>query len=135
MRRSCERCGRPVVLAGDFNVVPSDDPADIYSPRSYRDDALLQPETRAAWQRLLDQGWTDAVRALHGDAPLYTFWDYFRNRWPRNAGLRIDYLLLNREAASALSAAGVDREVRGRERASDHAPAWAVLENLASSGG
>lgn len=119
---------RPVVLAGDFNVVPTDSVGDIYSTRSWQDDALLQPETRAAWQRLLEAGWADAVRALYPDAPLYTFWDYFRNRWQRNSGLRIDFLLLNRAARPTLSAAGVDREVRGRERASDHAPVWIELD-------
>jgi exodeoxyribonuclease-3 len=115
---------QPVVLAGDYNVVPTDDPHDIYSPASWRNDALLQPESRDAWQRLLAQGWTDALRQLHGDKPMYTFWDYFRNRWQRNAGLRIDHLLLNPAAARQLKAAGVDREVRGREKPSDHAPTW-----------
>jgi exodeoxyribonuclease-3 len=120
-------CGLPVVLAGDFNVVPTDAVADIYSTRSWQNDALLQPAPRAAYQRLLAQGWTDALRHLHPDAPLYTFWDYLRNRWPRNAGLRIDHLLLNPELLPRLKAAGVDTVVRGRERASDHAPAWVEL--------
>jgi exodeoxyribonuclease-3 len=120
-------CGVPAVLAGDWNVVPTDDVADIYSPRSYKDDALLQPEPRAAYRRLLDAGWTDALRTLHPTAPLYTYWDYFRNRWPRDAGLRIDHLLLNPAAAKRLKAAGVDKAVRGREKASDHAPAWVEL--------
>jgi exodeoxyribonuclease-3 len=120
-------CGGPVVLAGDYNVVATDGVGDIYSPVSWRHDALLQPETRAAYRRLLDQGWTDAIRAIHGDAPMYTFWDFFRNRWPRNAGLRIDHLLLNEKAASALQDAGVDRAMRGREKPSDHAPAWVHL--------
>ncbi|MDM0035561.1 exodeoxyribonuclease III [Variovorax sp. J22P271] len=118
-------CGLPVVLAGDYNVVPTD--ADIYNPASWRDDALLQPESRAAFQALLDQGWTDAIRALHPQERIYTFWDYWRQRWPRNAGLRIDHLLLNPESAPLLRAAGVDREVRGRPGASDHAPAWVEL--------
>jgi exodeoxyribonuclease-3 len=126
--RSLLECGSPVVLAGDYNVVPTDAAADIYSTRSYQNDALLQPETRAAWRRLLDQGWTDAVRALHPDAPMYTFWDYFRDRWSRNAGLRIDFLLLNAPAAAALVDASVDREVRGRVKPSDHAPVWARLD-------
>ena len=117
----------PVVLAGDYNVVPTDAVADIYSTRSWLKDALLQPGSRAAWQRLLAEGWTDALRARHPDAALYTFWDYFRDRWARNAGLRIDHLLLNAAAASTLADAGVDRDVRGREKASDHAPAWVVL--------
>jgi exodeoxyribonuclease-3 len=117
----------PVVLAGDYNVVPTDEVCDIYSTRSFAKDALLQPESRAAYRRLLDAGWTDALRTVHPDAAMYTFWDYLRNRWPRNAGMRIDHLLLNAEAAARLLDAGVDREMRGRERASDHAPAWIVL--------
>jgi len=117
----------PVVLAGDYNVVPSDDVADIYSPNSWRDDALLQPESRAAYRKLLAQGWTDAIAHLHPGQPMYTFWDYFRNRWARNAGLRIDHLLLNRAATERLRSAGVDREVRGRDKPSDHAPAWIEL--------
>jgi exodeoxyribonuclease-3 len=118
--------GRPVVLAGDFNVVPTDE--DIYNPKSWLDDALLQPESRAAWRRLLDQGWTDALRARHPDERIYTFWDYMRNRWARNAGLRIDHLLLSPDIAPHLVDANVDREQRGKEKASDHAPTWIVLE-------
>jgi len=117
----------PVVLAGDFNVVPTDEVGDIYSPNSWRNDALLQPESRDAWRRLLQRGWTDAIRRLHPGAPMYTYWDYFRNRWTRDAGMRIDHLLLNERAASRLAAAGVDRSVRGREKPSDHAPAWIEL--------
>ena len=120
---------RPVVLAGDYNVVPTNEVADIYSAKSWLDDALLQPETRAAWQRLLGQGWTEAISALHPGKAMYTFWDYFRNRWERNAGLRIDHLLLNAPAAARLRSAGVDREVRGRAKPSDHAPTWVVLED------
>ncbi len=116
----------PVVLAGDFNVVPTD--ADIYPTKSYAKNALVQPEPRALFQRLLDQGWIDAVRTLHPDEPMYTFWDYKRQRWPRDAGLRIDHLLLNPNAAKRLSDAGIDREVRGLEGASDHAPVWIVLK-------
>jgi len=116
---------RPVVLAGDYNVVPTD--FDIYNPRSWLDDALLQPESRAAYATLLGQGWIDALRTKHPDARLYTFWDYMRNRWPRNAGLRIDHLLLSPDLAPHLLDAGVDREQRGKEKASDHAPAWVVL--------
>jgi exodeoxyribonuclease-3 len=115
----------PVVLAGDFNVVPTD--FDIYDPRSWRKDALLQPETRAAYQRLLAQGWTDAIRARYPEDRIYTFWDYFRNHWPRDAGLRIDHLLLSDELAARLEDAGVDRWVRGEPRPSDHAPAWVRL--------
>jgi exodeoxyribonuclease-3 len=105
--------------------VPTD--ADIYATRSWADDALLQPEPRAAYRRLLDQGWTDAIRAVHPDAPVYTFWDYKRNRWPRDAGLRLDMLLLSPPLAPRLAAAGVDRAVRGQPDASDHAPVWITL--------
>jgi exodeoxyribonuclease-3 len=117
--------GRPVVLAGDYNVVPTD--LDIYDSKSWKKDALLQPETRAAFERLLAQGWTDALRALHPTERIYTFWDYFRNHWARNSGLRIDHLLLSRQLQPRLIDAGVDREVRGRPRASDHAPVWVEL--------
>ena len=115
------------MLAGDYNVVPTNDRADIYSAKSWLNDALLQPETRDAYKRLLGQGWTDAIHHLHPEAPMYTFWDYFRNRWERNAGLRIDHLLLNAAAAARLAEAAVDRAVRGREKPSDHAPAWVLL--------
>ena len=115
----------PVVLGGDYNVAPT--ATDIYPTKSYDDNALVQPQPRALFQRLLDQGWVDAVRALHPEVPMYTFWDYKRNRWERDAGLRIDHLLLNRSAAKRLVDAGVDREVRGLENASDHAPVWIVL--------
>jgi exodeoxyribonuclease III len=117
--------GVPVVLAGDYNVVPTD--RDIYPTKSYAKDALLQPESRALFQRILDQGWVDAIRALHPEAPMYTFWDYMRNRWPRDAGLRIDHLLLSAQAAKRLVSAGVDRHIRARQGASDHAPAWIML--------
>jgi exodeoxyribonuclease-3 len=117
----------PVVLAGDYNVVPTD--RDIYAVRSYADDALLQPAPRALFQKLLKQGWCDAIRVLHPDAAIYTYWSYLRNRWPRDAGLRIDHLLLSTQAAKRLVAAGVDRDVRGREGASDHAPAWVELRD------
>jgi len=115
-----------VVLAGDYNVVPTD--RDIYAVRSYADDALLQPAPRAQFQKLLRQGWRDALRVLHPDVALYTYWSYLRNRWPRDAGLRIDHLLLSTLAAKRLAAAGVDREVRGETGASDHAPAWVELK-------
>ncbi len=117
--------GVPVVLAGDFNVVPTD--RDIYPTKSYAKDALLQPESRARVARLLGQGWRDAIRTLHPDEPSYTYWSYLRNRWPRDAGLRIDHLLLSKEAAKRLVAAGVDRTVRGADNASDHAPVWIEL--------
>jgi exodeoxyribonuclease III len=123
--------GVPVVLAGDYNVVPTD--RDIYPTKSYDKDALVQPQTRARFERLLEQGWRDAIRSLHPDAPIYTYWSYLRNRWPRDAGLRIDHLLLSREAASRLVAAGVDREVRGENNASDHAPAWVELRDTATA--
>ena len=119
-------CGHPVVMAGDYNAVPTD--FDIYNPKSWRKDALLQPETRACYERLLAQGWTDSIRHLHPDAPIYTFWDYFRQHWEHNSGLRIDHLLLNRQLAPALKAAGVDTWVRGLEKASDHAPTWVELD-------
>jgi exodeoxyribonuclease-3 len=115
----------PVILAGDFNVVPTD--FDIYDSRSWQRDALLQPQSRAAYERLLAQGWTDALRARHPGERVYTFWDYFRNHWARDAGLRIDHLLLNRALAPRLMDAGVDRWVRGEPHASDHAPAWVTL--------
>jgi exodeoxyribonuclease-3 len=118
--------GHPVVLAGDFNVVPTD--ADIYNPRSWLKDALLQPESRECYRRLLAQGWTDALRARHPDERIYTFWDYFRQHWQTNSGLRIDHLLLNAELAPALVDAGVDTWVRGEAGASDHAPTWVELD-------
>lgn len=116
----------PVVIAGDYNVVPTD--FDIYSPRSWRKDALLQPETRECYERLLAQGWTDAIRHLHPEEAVFTFWDYFRQHWERNAGLRIDHLLLNRALAPSLAEAGVDAWVRGQPHASDHAPTWVRLK-------
>ena len=118
--------GHPVVLAGDFNVVPTDE--DIYNPRSWRKDALLQPESRACYERLLAQGWTDALRTRHPDERIYTFWDYFRQHWPRNAGLRIDHLLLNANLAPRLKDANVDRWVRDLPHPSDHAPVWITLD-------
>ena len=117
--------GHPVVLAGDYNVVPTDE--DIYNPRSWTKDALLQPESRECYGRLLAQGWTDALRATHPEQRIYTFWDYFRRHWDTNSGLRIDHLLLNHELAPALRTAGVDRWVRGETGASDHAPTWIEL--------
>src|SRR5437660_163214 len=117
--------GVPVVLAGDYNVVPTE--RDIYPTKSYADNALVQPESRAAFRRILDQGWLDAIRNLHPDQPMYTFWDYLRNRWPRDAGMRLDHLLLSADTAKGLQDAGVDRDVRGQSGASDHAPAWILL--------
>ncbi len=117
--------GVPVVLAGDYNVVPTE--LDIYPTKSWDKDALLRPESRAAFRLLLAQGWTDAIRALHPDEPMYTFWHYLRNRWERDAGLRLDHLLLSPDLADRLADAGVDRDVRGKDNASDHAPAWILL--------
>ena len=120
------RSGHPVILCGDFNVVPTD--ADIYNPKSWRKDALLQPESRERYEKLLAQGWVDAIRHLHPDEAIFTFWDYFRKHWDRDAGLRIDQLLLNAALAPCLVEAGVDRWVRGQEHASDHAPTWVKLD-------
>jgi len=132
LKHAAELCAldAPVVLAGDFNVVPTD--ADIYPSKSYAKNALVQPEPRALYRKLLRQGWIDAIREIHPDEPMYTFWDYKRNRWERDAGLRLDHLLLNAKAAKLLTDAGVDREVRGREGASDHAPAWIILKDVAA---
>jgi exodeoxyribonuclease III len=115
----------PVILAGDYNVIPTE--RDVYKPERWVDDALFRLEVREAFGRLLKQGWTDAIRALHPQATIYTFWDYFRNAYARDAGLRIDHLLLNPAVAGQLVSASVDRNVRGWERASDHAPTWVEL--------
>jgi exodeoxyribonuclease-3 len=115
----------PVVLAGDYNVAPT--PLDIYPTRSWDKDALIQPKSRAAFRQLVAQGWCDAIRELHPDKPMFSFWDYKRQRWPRDAGLRLDHLLLSPAVAPRLVKAGVDRKLRGEEGASDHAPAWIVL--------
>lgn len=117
----------PVVLAGDYNVAPTE--RDVYPTTSYRDNALIQPEPRRLFQKLLAQGWVDAIRDRHPDHPMYTFWDYRRNRWQRDAGLRLDHLLLSEEAAKRLTGADVDRDVRAQENASDHAPVSIVLRN------
>ena len=114
--------GVPVVLAGDYNVVPT--PQDIYPTRSLDNNALIQPESRRAYRRLLEQGWTDALRRLHPEGPLWTFWDYERNRWQADKGMRLDHILLSPEMSGRLVQGGVDRWVRGEENASDHAPAW-----------
>jgi len=123
--KSLQKSGAPVVLAGDYNVVPTR--FDIYPTRSWDKDALVQPESRAAFAAIVKQGWTDAIRELHPDAPMYTFWHYMRNHWSRDAGLRLDHLLLSEAAANRLKRAGVDRAVRGLPNASDHAPAWIEL--------
>jgi exodeoxyribonuclease-3 len=115
----------PVLLAGDFNVIPTD--FDVYKPERWRDDALFAPEVKAAYSRLLEQGWLDALRSVHPDEVIYTFWDYFRNAYNRNAGLRIDHLLLSPTLAGQLVDAQVDTDVRGWEKTSDHAPVWVKL--------
>ena len=114
-----------VILAGDYNVIPTE--LDAYKPERWVDDALFFPESRAAYKKLLAQGWTDALRKVHPDEAIYTFWDYFRNAYARNAGIRIDHFLLNARAAKMLVAADVEREVRGWEKSSDHAPTWITL--------
>jgi len=113
------------VLAGDYNVAPTE--LDIYPTRSWANDALVRPESRRAFRMLTDQGWVDAIRKLRPEEAMYTFWHYKRNRWARDAGLRIDHLLLSPSASERLMASGVDREVRDLENASDHAPAWIRL--------
>lgn len=115
----------PVALVGDYNVIPTE--LDVYKPERWIDDALFRPEVREAFHDLVDQGWTDAVRALHPGDRIYTFWDYFRSAFARDAGLRLDHMLLSPELADRLVASGVDRHVRGWEKASDHAPAWIEL--------
>ncbi len=115
----------PVVLAGDYNVIPTG--LDAYKPERWVEDALFRPETRAAYKSLVDQGWTDALRHLYPDEVIYTFWDYFRKAYDRNAGLRIDHFLLSPQILDRLVTAGVDREVRGWEKTSDHAPVWIKL--------
>jgi exodeoxyribonuclease III len=119
--------GKDVVLAGDYNVMPTD--LDVYAPERWRDDALFRPEVREAYPLLVEQGWTDALRELHPGQRIYTFWKYFRNAFARDAGLRIDHLLLSPTVAKRLMAAGVDRSARAAEKASDHAPAWVELKD------
>ena len=119
--------GAPVVLAGDFNVMPMN--IDVYNPARWQDDALFRPEVRDAYAQLLDSGWTDALRTFFGKEKVYTFWAYFRNAYARDAGLRIDHFLLSKDLAGQLADAGVDRDVRGWEGASDHAPTWIVLQS------
>jgi len=123
--RSLVALPHPVMIMGDFNVIPTD--ADVYDPKAWRKDALLQPAVRDAYARLLAQGWTDALRACHPDETIYTFWDYFRQHAERDRGLRIDHLLLNPALAAGLKDAGVHRWVRLQDKASDHAPTWVVV--------
>lgn len=117
---------KPVILTGDYNVMPTE--MDVYKPERWVDDALFRPETRQAFKTLVDQGWTDALRTLYPGEVIYTFWDYFRNAYGRNAGLRIDHFLLSPHFKKKLKAAGVDKEVRGWEKTSDHAPVWIEIE-------
>jgi exodeoxyribonuclease-3 len=119
--------GAPVVLAGDYNVIPTE--ADVYKPERWLDDALFRMEVREAFARLLKHGWVDSVRTMHPGQQIYTFWDFFRNAYGRDAGLRIDHLLLSPSIANRLVSAGVDREVRGWEKASDHAPTWVEIKD------
>jgi exodeoxyribonuclease-3 len=118
-------CGSPVILTGDYNVIPTE--FDVYKPERWVDDALFREETRSAFRTLAAQGWLDAIRSLYPDQKIYTFWDYFRNAYGRDAGLRIDHFLLNKQAAERLVGGGVDKDVRGWEKSSDHAPVWIDL--------
>lgn len=119
--------GSPVILTGDYNVMPTE--KDVYKPERWVDDALFRPETRAAFKTLVEQGWTDALRKLHPDETIYTFWDYFRDAYGRNAGLRIDHFLLSPAVDKRLLKAGVDKQVRGWEKTSDHAPVWIEIKD------
>ena len=121
------KSGKPVVLAGDYNVMPTE--LDVYKPERWVDDALFRPEVRSAFKKLVEQGWTDAIRKLYPGEVIYTFFDYFRNAYERNAGLRIDHFLLSPLVDKRLLAAGVDHNVRGWEKTSDHAPVWIVLSD------
>lgn len=122
------KSGVPVVLTGDYNVMPTE--KDVYKPERWLDDALFRPEVREAFRNLIAQGWTDAVRKLYPDEIIYTFWDYFRNAYGRNAGLRIDHFLLSKKLNKLLLCCGVDQHVRGWEKSSDHAPVWIELNNI-----
>jgi len=116
---------KPVVLGGDYNVCPTD--MDVFDPKGFANDALCQPEARAAFRKLLNLGLTDAVRALHPDGEQYTFWDYQAGAWSKDHGIRIDHLLLSPQAADRLKAAGIDRKLRGQDKPSDHVPVWCEL--------
>jgi len=118
---------RPAVLAGDWNVIPTDDPDDVFSAKAMRHDALMQPESREAFRTILNLGFTDAIRARYPEGAVYTFWDYTAGCWQRDAGFRIDHLLCSPEAADRLVSAGVDKWARGEEKASDHAPTYIEL--------
>jgi exodeoxyribonuclease-3 len=121
------KSNKPVVLVGDYNVMPKE--LDVYKPERWIDDALFRPEVRSAFKTLVEQGWTDAIRKLYPDEIIYTFWDYFRNAYGRNAGLRIDHFLLSSNLEQRLIAAGVDHHVRGWEKTSDHAPVWIEIKD------
>ena len=125
--RNLLETGAPVVLAGDYNIMPTDQ--DVYAPERWREDALFRPEVREVFRQIIGQGWTDALRSLHPEEQIYTFWDYFRNAWGRNAGLRLDHLLLSPSIVARLERAGVDRDVRSWEHTSDHAPTWIELSD------
>lgn len=116
----------PVILAGDYNVMPAD--LDVYKPERWEKDALFRPEVRAEFRKLVEQGWTDAIRTMHPKETIYTFWDYFRNAYARNAGLRIDHFLVSAAVKKKLRSSGVDTHVRGWEKTSDHAPTWIILK-------
>lgn len=120
----------PVVLAGDYNVMPTD--LDVYVPERWADDALFRPEVREAYRQLVAQGWTDAIRALHPSDRIYTFWKYFRNAFARDAGLRIDHFLLSPSLSKRLTKVGVDREVRRWQGAGDHAPVWIEVSDVST---
>ena len=125
--RKLLKLGTPVVLVGDYNVMPTD--LDVYKPERWVNDALFRKEVRAAFKNLVAQGWTDAIRKLYPNEIIYTFWDYFRNAYQRNAGLRIDHFLLSPQLVKKLKSAGVDKHVRGWEKTSDHAPVWIELKD------
>jgi len=118
----------PVILAGDYNIIPTD--FDVYKPERWIKDALFVPEVRKAFADLIGQGWVDGLREIYPDERIYTFWDYFRRSFERDAGLRIDHFLLNPVARKRLSTAGVDRATRQLAKTSDHAPAWIELLDL-----
>jgi len=120
--------GTPAVLTGDYNVMPTE--LDVYKPERWLTDALFRPETRLAFHSLIEQGWTDAIRKLYPEETIYTFWDYFRDAYGRNAGLRIDHFLLSPQLVGNLKNAAVDKQVRGWEKTSDHAPVWIELADL-----
>lgn len=119
--------GNPVVLTGDYNIIPEE--RDVYKPENWSEDALFRPEVRATFKSWMEQGWTDALRKLYPEEKIYTYWDYFRSAFSRNAGLRIDHFLLSPGVSTRLTGAGVDRTVRGWEKTSDHAPVWITLDD------